>query len=79
MYYTYAISSISRKYIYVGISDNTERRIEQHNKGRNKTTKPYCPFKMILVEKYNTRAEARAREKYLKSGYGKEFLKRMDA
>jgi len=78
MYYTYAISSISRNYIYVGISDNTDRRIGQHNNGHNKTTKAYCPFKTILIEKYSTRAEAREREKYLKSGFGKEFLKSIE-
>jgi putative endonuclease len=75
MYYTYAISSINRNYIYVGISDNTDRRIKSHNKGHNKTTKSYCPFKTILIEEYNTRMDARRREKYLKSGCGKEFLR----
>jgi len=77
MYFIYAISSIKRTYIYVGISDNPERRIDQHNKGYNKTTKPYIPFKTILIEKYNNRSEARQREKYLKSGYGKEYLKNL--
>jgi putative endonuclease len=75
MYYTYAISSINRNYIYVGISDNVDRRVKVHNKGYNKTTKSYCPFNVILVEEYDTRMEARNREKYLKSGCGKEFLK----
>jgi putative endonuclease len=55
MYYVYAISSLSRNYIYVGISNNPDRRITQHNKGYNKTTKPYAPFKRILLEAYQTR------------------------
>ncbi|EKE18548.1 MAG: hypothetical protein ACD_9C00300G0003, partial [uncultured bacterium] len=75
MYYTYAISSLNRKYIYVGISDNTDRRITSHNKGYNKTTKAYCPFKTILIEEYCTRMEAREREKYLKTGFGKRVFK----
>ena len=45
--------------------------------GYNKTTKPYKPFELILVEKYETRVEARSREKYLKCGIGKEFLKKL--
>ena len=75
MYFVYAIKSIKRNYIYVGISDDPVRRIEQHNKGYEKTTKPYRPFEKIIVEEFNSRAEARKREIYLKSGGGKEFLK----
>jgi len=75
VFYVYVLSSISRSYIYVGLTDNIDRRFVQHNTGRNKTTKPYKPFKIILVETYPTRIEARKREKYLKSGIGKEFLK----
>lgn len=75
MYYVYSISSVKKSYIYVGMSDNPLRRIEQHNKGYNRTTKPYIPFKIILLEKYKSRNEAREREIYLKSGTGKEYLK----
>ena len=75
MYYVYAIASSVRNYIYVGLTDNIERRIGQHNKGYNKTTKPYRPFVLIYHEVCSTRKEARAREKYFKSGIGKEFLK----
>ena len=69
------IRSRVRNYIYVGISDNPNRRIEQHNKGYNRTTKPYIPFEILMIEEYADRASARKREKYLKSGVGKEFLK----
>lgn len=75
MYYIYAIKSINRNYIYIGISDNPERGVGQHNKGYNKTTKPYAPFKNILIEQYHDRKAARIREKFLKSGCGKEYLK----
>ena len=75
MYYVYSMLSLTKNYIYVGISDNPERRIKQHNLGYNKTTKPYKPFSVLMIEKYKTRTEARVREKYLKSGIGKEFLK----
>ncbi len=55
-----------------------ERRIGQHNKGENRSTKAYKPFKLIYTEAFNTRIEAREREKYLKSGIGKGFLKSLN-
>jgi putative endonuclease len=75
MFYVYAILSLKRSYIYVGLTSDIERRIRQHNKGYEKTTKPYAPFQLIYSEQFDTRAEARKREKYLKSGAGKEFLR----
>ena len=78
MYYVYAISSLTRNYIYVGISDNVKRRVEEHNVGYNRTTRPYRPFKLIYEEKFATRQEARAREKFLKGGSGKKFLKSLE-
>jgi putative endonuclease len=77
MFYVYAISNKVKNYIYVGLTNNVERRLDEHNSGQNKTTRPYKPYKLILVEKFETRLEARLREKYLKSGIGKEFLKRI--
>jgi putative endonuclease len=75
MFYVYVISSSARNYLYVGLTDNVERRINEHQSGKNKTTKPYKPYRVILIEQFETRVEARMREKYLKSGIGKEFLK----
>ena len=43
--------------------------------GKERTTAPHRPFRKILEERFETRAEARNREKYLKSGIGKEWLK----
>ena len=73
MFYLYAISSLNRNYIYVGLTNNIERRFIEHNSGKNKTTKPYLPFKIIFTEEF----EARIREKYFKSGIGKEKLKQI--
>ncbi len=75
MFYVYAISSLNRNYIYVGLTNNIERRHIEHNSGKNRTTRPYLPFKIIYTEEFRTRVEARKREKYFKSGIGKEFLK----
>jgi putative endonuclease len=75
MYFVYALKSCSKNYIYIGLTDNLERRFMQHNKGREKTTRYYKPFDLIHFEKFLTRPDARAREKYLKSGCGKEWIK----
>ena len=75
MYYVYALSSEKRKYIYVGLTKNLARRVKEHQTGSEVTTRPYRPFILVLVEKFKTRIEARKREKYLKSGIGKEYLK----
>ena len=78
MYYVYAIKSLKKKYVYIGISDDPNRRISQHNKGYNRTTKPYTPFGVIVIEKFDSREAARKREKFLKSGIGREYLKKLD-
>jgi putative endonuclease len=74
-YYVYAIKSLVKSYIYVGLTSSIEKRLNQHNKGQNRSTKAYRPFKLIYTEAFKTRIEARNREIYLKSGIGKEFLK----
>lgn len=75
MYFVYAITSEARNYIYVGITSNVDRRLQEHNNGENRSTKAYRPFNLIFKEIFESRLEARAREKYLKSGSGKEFLR----
>jgi len=76
MYYIYAIKSIEREWIYVGITDNPERRLHQHNSGFNRSTKAYRPFEMFYVETIDTREKARVREKELKTTQGKRFLRK---
>ena len=77
MFYVYILRSNSRKYIYVGLAKDVKKRFLQHQRGLNKTTKAYGPFELIRTESFETRIEARKREKYLKSGSGKEWIKLM--
>jgi len=77
MFIVYAIRSEVRNYIYVGMTGNIERRLKEHNNGENRSTKAYKPFVLIYTETFQTRVEAREKEKYLKSGIGKEFLKNL--
>ncbi|HLD18287.1 MAG TPA: GIY-YIG nuclease family protein [Patescibacteria group bacterium] len=74
LYTVYAIASIGRKYVYIGMTDNLERRMKQHQNGLNRTTKPYRPFEQIYTETFSTRWEAREREKKLKTGSEREKL-----
>ena len=64
MYYVYAISSLVKKYIYVGMTKDIERRISEHNTGKNRSTKAYKPFSLIYKDEFLTRVDARKKEKY---------------
>ena len=75
MFYVYVLRSLSRNYIYVGLTNDVRKRLRQHNSGLNRTTRAYRPFELIRIETFSTRIAARKREKYFKSGVGKEFLK----
>jgi putative endonuclease len=75
MYYVYALKSLVDGRIYVGFSSHVQRRVMEHNSGYVFSTKGYRPWELIHQESVNTRTEARIRERYLKSGIGKEFLK----
>jgi len=75
MYTVYAISSVSRNYIYVGLTSDLRERLRRHNSGFEKTTRPYAPFDLIYQEVCENRVQARIREKYWKSGSGKEKLR----
>jgi putative endonuclease len=75
MIYVYAISSLEQNYIYVGLTEDVVKRLERHNGGREKTTRFYKPFELIYSEICKDRIEARTREKYWKSGCGKEKLR----
>ncbi|TSD02667.1 MAG: putative endonuclease [Parcubacteria group bacterium Athens0714_26] len=75
IYYAYAIS-LTRKYVYVGLTNNLKRRFSQHQTGKEKTTCPYKPFQLIYWEGFENRKLDREKEKYLKSGSEKEWLKK---
>ena len=75
MVFVYVLKSIHHYRFYVGMSVDVEKRLRQHNAGRTKSTKGYRPWLLLFTEQFSTRFEARQREKYLKSGVGKEFIK----
>ena len=75
MWYVYALKSLKDNHLYVGMSENPENRLKEHNSGMTTSTKSRKPFVIIYQEECQNRNAAREREKYLKSGFGREFLK----
>ena len=73
----YAIVSEVNADIYVGMALSAEKRLKEHNSGKNRYTKGLKPWKLFFKEYFPNWEEARKREKYLKSGIGKEFLRSM--
>lgn len=57
------------------MSNDLVRRLAEHNEGRNKSTKAYSPWEIVVKELFETRKEARKREKYLKSAAGRKWRK----
>ncbi len=72
-YYVYIlISAAKSNWSYVGQTDDINRRIKEHNSGKVRSTKGYMPLKCIYCELFSQRKRSLAREKYLKSGIGRD-------
>ena len=71
----YVIKSTRTGKLYTGQTQQLEKRLLQHNDGSSPYTKNRGPWVLIYEESFATRAEAMAREKFLKTGKGHEFLK----
>ena len=75
MIYTYVLQSKNDKKFYVGFTEDLKLRFEHHNKGYVESTKNRRPLEPIYYEACLDREDASRREKYLKSTYGKRFIK----
>ncbi|MBN2269055.1 MAG: GIY-YIG nuclease family protein [Sedimentisphaerales bacterium] len=62
---------------YVGITNKVARRLAEHRSGRTKGAQVIGQFRLLHREEYPDYASAREREKFLKSGRGREFLTRL--
>ncbi len=65
--------------IYVGMTNDFERRLSEHKRGQSFYTRKFKSFVVLHKEEYPDYKIARKREKYLKSGIGKEFLRSLIA
>lgn len=77
MMFVYVLQSLNFDKLYVGMTDNLERRLKEYNAGKSKFTKTYLPWKYVYTEELPDRQKAREREKYLKSGSGREHIKKI--
>ena len=75
MYYVYVLRSKKDRKFYTGSTINLRKRFREHNNNRVFSTKGRGPFELIYYEACMNDQDARAREKYLKSGMGKRYLK----
>ncbi|MDO8581761.1 MAG: GIY-YIG nuclease family protein [bacterium] len=67
MYYVYVLKSVPYNRLYIGVSENIERRLQEHNAGRTISTKPFAPFILIYSEEYKNKSDALRRERQIKN------------
>ncbi len=76
MYYTYVLKSSRDGNLYIGWTNNLESRVNLHNSGKVFATKSRVPFTLVYYEACLTKEKAVQREKQLKTGFGRAYLKR---
>ena len=74
MHYTYILQSKDGN-LYTSYTSDLKKRLEQHNEGAVISTKQRLPLKLIYYEACISRSDATHREKYLKTAWGKRYLK----
>ncbi len=63
---------------YTGFTSNFEQRLLSHNVLGKGWTKKYWPWKVLLTDSYETKSEAMQRERWLKTGVGRDFIKQLE-
>ena len=75
-YFVYVLLSEKDGKKYTGYTKDIKLRLQQHNKGLVASTKNRRPLKLIYFEACLNQQDATRREKYLKTHYGKMFIKK---
>ena len=75
MFYVYVLQSLKDMQFYVGCTNNMEKRLKEHNSGLVKSTNNRRPLKLIYTEICLNKQDATHREKYLKTSWGKRYIK----
>jgi putative endonuclease len=78
MYYVYVLKSVVTNIRYVGQTADLDKRIDAHNNRNSRYTKNRGPWVLVHKEPFTTRSEAILRERYLKTGKGREFLNNLE-
>jgi putative endonuclease len=75
MFFVYVLRSQTSGRSYVGYTTDVVHRVGQHNHGITRSTKNRGPWELLHQEEFATRAAAMSRERFLKSGKGREELR----
>lgn len=75
MFYTYVLKSNKDNKLYIGFSSNLKKRFMEHSKGLVEITKNRRPFELVYYEACCDKEKAVKREKALKTGFGRSYLK----
>ena len=75
-YYIYILFSLKDKKLYTGFTADLKNRLTQHTQGGVRSTKDRLPVKLIHYEYFVDKSDAKAREVFLKSGFGRNELKK---
>jgi len=70
----YVIEGIQTHKRYVGITNDLDRRLSEHRQGHTHSGHVIGAFRLLHTERYPDHRQARTREKFLKSGQGREWL-----
>ena len=76
-YYVYILQSLKNNSLYIGYTSDLKKRFTEHNSGLSQATKPFVPYKLIFYEAFLDRTDAKNRETYLKSGYGRKSIEKL--
>lgn len=77
MHYVYILRSINHpKRLYIGCTQNIEKRVAEHNIGDSTYSNTYAPWELEAYLAFKNRQVAESFERYLKSGSGHAFLKK---
>jgi|TARA_B100000315_G_C14536251_1_gene568605 putative endonuclease len=75
MYYIYILQSEKDKRFYTGYTSDLKKRITEHNSKKVGSTKDRQPLKLLYYEACLNQQDATHREKYLKTAWGKRYIK----
>ena len=75
MFNVYVLKGEKEGNLYTGYTNDLKERIKQHNEGKVKSTQNRLPLKLVYFEGCVNQQDATHREKYLKSSWGKRYIK----
>ncbi len=77
MYYIYVLRSLKDKKLYSGYTSDLKQRLAYHNSGKVESTAWRRPFELIYFEGYVHQQDATSREKFFKTQWGRNYIRRV--